>query len=89
MGDIIQERIYYCINYLKNHGYDVKERDGNKMGKWVAFRQEGMDCILHGRVINDYVGTYRVRCKNACKRTVGLDEVIGFYDTKQECYSVK
>ena len=89
MDDITQKRIYYCINYLKNHGYDVKERDGNKMGKWVAFRQEGMDCILHGRVINDYVGTYRVRCKNGCKRLVGLDEVIGFYDIKQECYSVK
>ena len=59
------------------------------MGKWVAFRQEGMDCILHGRGINDYVGIYRVRCKNGRKRTVGLDEVIDFYDIKQECYSVK
>ena len=67
----------------------LKNVGDNKVGKWIAFTQQGMNCILHGKIINDYVDAYRVRCKNACKRTVGLDEVIGFYDTKQECYSVK
>lgn len=81
--------IYACINYLKNYGYEVKERDGHKVGKWVAFKQEGMDCILHGKVIYDYVGSYCVRCKNGYKRFVGLCNVIEFFDTKQECYSIK
>lgn len=88
MPNATQEQIYYCINYLKNHGYDVKERNGNKVGKWVAFKQDGMYCILHGKVIQDYVGTYCVRCKNAHKRIVGLDNIVGFYDTKQECYAI-
>lgn len=88
MDRLKQIQIYQCINFLKNHGYDVIERKGNKVGKYVAFTQDGMTCVLHGKVITDYVGTYCVRCKNGYQRIVGLDSVIGFYDTKQECYAI-
>jgi len=89
MDERTKETIYQCIVFLKNHGYEVKERNGHKVGKWVAFRQDGIDCILHGKVICDYVGSYCVRCKNACRRYVSLNQIVAFYDSKQECYKHK
>lgn len=61
----------------------------NKQGKWVAFRQEGMSPILHGKVIKDYQSWYVVRCKNGEKRFPGIENIIEFYDLKEDCYSVK
>lgn len=89
MDDKTKKTIYACIAYLKNHGYEVHEREGNKVDKWVAYRRDGMDCILHGRVIYDYVSSYCVKRKNAYKDFVGLDDVIEFFDSKEECYKVR
>lgn len=85
--DIFQE-MYHCIDYLSKHGFGVYKK-GNKQGKWVAFRQEGMSPILHGKVVDDCQSYYKVRCKNGEKRFPGLEDIIGFYDSKQDCYSVR
>lgn len=95
MDERTRETIRQCIVFLNNHGYEIKECGGhkvendNKVGKWVAFKQDGIDCILHGKVICDYVGSYCVRCKNACRRYVGINQIVAFYDSKQECYKHK
>lgn len=59
------------------------------IGKWVAFRQEGMPMVLHRKIIYDCKTYYVIKCKNGQKRFAGLKDVIGFYDSKAECYSVK
>ena len=89
MDDKTKKTIHACIVYLKNHGYEVHERDGNKVGKWVAYRKEGTEPILHGKIIHDYVSCYRVKRKNSYEDIVSLDEVIDFFDNKEECYSVR
>ena len=89
MDDKTKKTIHACIVYLKNHGYEVHEREGNKMGKWVAYKKNGMNCVLHGKIIYDYVSCYCVKRKNACKDIVGLDEIIDFFDNKEECYNIQ
>ena len=72
--------------------WNIRHNDKNtkiNVGKWVAFRQEGMPMVLHGKVITNCGTCYMVKCKNGCKRFPGLEDVIGFYDSKEECYSVK
>lgn len=61
----------------------------SRVGKWVAFLQEGMNCVLHGKVIVDKGNILVVRNKNHCKRIVEINHVIDFYDSKEDCYSVK
>lgn len=89
MDDKVKKTIHACIVYLKNHGYEVYERDNNKVGKWVAYRKEGIDYILHGRIIYDYTSCYCVKRKNAVKDIIGLDKVIEFFDNKADCYSMR
>lgn len=59
------------------------------IGKWVAFRQEGMPMVLHGKVINVRHELLTIKCKNGERRYGNIGDVIGFYDSKQECYSVR
>lgn len=61
----------------------------NKIGKWVAFTQDGMPCVLHGKVIDTLKHSVRIKCKNGQKRRATKDDIIGFYDTKQKCCAVK
>lgn len=87
MDDKTRKTIYNCIVYLRNHGYEVYERN-NKVDKWVAYKKHGTEPIMHGKVIHDYVSCYRVKRKNRYEDIVGLDEVIDFFDDKKACYSV-
>lgn len=86
----MEKDIYDSIIFLKKNGCEVYmyKYKGGKKDKWVAFKQKGMTCVLHGRVVSDCISSLSVKCKNQY-RTVGLENVIGFYDTKEECYSVK
>lgn len=56
----------------------------------MAFRQEGMKPILHGRVrsVTD-VGTCVIRCKNVERRFCNVKDVLKFFDNKRECYEYK
>ena len=83
------EKIYECVNYLKEYGYEVYKRSDSKVNKWIAFRQEGMPCVLHGKIIHDCGTYYVIKCKNGQKRFAGLNDVIDFYDSKAECYSIR
>ena len=59
------------------------------IGKWVAFRQEGMPMVLHGKVICVRHGVLTIKCKNGQRRYENVSDAIGFYDSKQECYSIR
>ena len=61
----------------------------SRVGKWVAFTQDGMDCVLHGKVMEDRGNNFVVRNKSYRKRIVEINHVIDFYDSKEDCYSVK
>jgi hypothetical protein len=89
VDDKTKKTIYACIVYLKNHGYEVREREGNKVGKWVTYKKDGMNCVLHGKIIYDYVSCYCVKRKNACTDIIGLDNIIDFFNSKEECYSIQ
>ena len=90
MDNKTKEFIDACIVYLKYHGYEVHDkRDNDKVGKWVAYKRDGMTPILHGKVINVDNGVYHIKKKNRCKDFVRIDNVIDFFDNKEECYSVR
>lgn len=58
--------------------------------KWVAFRQEGMRQVLHGRIVFTRPdGLLYVRCKNAATRFVEAKDVLKIFDNKIECYEYK
>lgn len=84
-----RKTIHACIVYLKHHGYEVREKEGNKVGKWAAYRKVGMEPILHGKIIYDYTSCYLIRRKNGCNDIVGFDEIIDFFDDKSDCYNIR
>lgn len=90
-----EEKIRDAISFLKSNGYKVtKDYDSMMIGKWVAFRKEGLSPILHGKIISlFYHGQnetgFLVRCKNGQHRHPRLHEIIGFFDDKKSCYAVK
>ena len=92
MGLTKQQYINEAIVFLKSHGYIVKKDFSSLIGKWVAFHQNGMQPVLHGKVINE-IGKkdtlFKVKCKNSCYRFVHMDDVIEFCDNKQDCYAIK
>lgn len=63
------------------------------IGKWVAYRKDGMRQVLHGKVTRTYTTTFgtilRVKRKNACEDGVSIDEVVAFFDDKKTCYNVR
>jgi hypothetical protein len=85
-----QRKIDECIQFLKEHGYTVqKVKDVESyIGKWVAYRREGMEPILHGKVVG-YNGCLHIKKKNNGKDFANLENVIQFFDSKEECYAFK
>lgn len=88
IDDKTKEVIYECITFLKGYGFEVTERD-SKIGKWVAYKRDGMLPVLHGKIIRDYGGTYCIKKKNGNIDFVGINGVIEFFDNKKECYAMK
>ena len=90
MGLTKEQRIRSSIAFLEANGYIVRKDYSNLIGKWAAFRQNGMIPILHGKVINVYPdGCCKIKCKNRSYRYVEMDNVIDFCDLKEECYKIK
>ena len=87
----IDKNIAACIAYLKRHGYEVikKTAADDNIGKWVAYRREGMNCVLHGKIIGGNAFGYTVRKKNHSRDFIGFDGIIAFFDDKKECYNMK
>lgn len=92
MGLTKDQQIYAAINLLKHHGYKVYKDYSMLIDKWVAFWQEGMTPVLHGKVIevrgedNTY---FKVKCKNSYYRYVAMNDVIEFCDNKSDCYAIR
>ena len=86
----VQRRIDECIKYLTFHGYEVKKvrEVETYVGKWIAYRREGMEPILHGKVIGDY-GCITVKKKKGNRDFCSRDDILKVFDNKQECYAFK
>lgn len=88
-----QENIKVAIELLEKNGYIVKKDYSMFVGKWVAFHQEGMTQMLHGKIIQIIHGSkndcFEIRCKNNYKRYKNYDDIIEFFDNKQNCYQFK
>ena len=79
-----KETLEFCVNYLKERGYKIIKPVEDNVGKWIAFRQPGMNCILHGRIIYDQIDLFRVKNRSGHERWVELKNVLGFYDSRAE-----
>ena len=90
IGITKDQMIRSSIAFLESNGYIVTKDYSKLIGKWAAFRQEGMRPILHGKVKDVSInGCCSIKCKNGCMRYVNIDEVIEFCDDKQLCYMIK
>lgn len=90
MGLTKEQRIKSSIAFLESNGYVVTKDYSMLIGKWAAFRQEGMYPILHGKVIGvKQSGRCIIKCKNAYYRYVDVNSVIEFCDSKELCYMIK
>lgn len=76
------------INKIDTYMKKLKEAT---LGKWVAFRQEGMEPVLHGKIIDvNSNGVFTIKCKNGQKRAASLEEnIYDIFDTKGKCYKYK
>lgn len=84
------QKIINNVNYLEQQGYKVIKDNSSVIGKWVAFRQEGIEPILHGRVrIVTTIGTCAIRCKNGERRFCDVKDILVFFDNKKECYKYR
>lgn len=91
MGLTKDQRIKFAIGFLESNGYKVHQDFSSLIGKWAVFRQNGMKPLLHGKVVDFYYnsGMCRIKCKNAYYRYIRPDEIIDFYDNKDDCYAVR
>ena len=87
-----EESIDKAIKLLQRNGYIVRKDYSVMIGRWIAFRQDGMNQILHGKILEERGSDYtyfKVRCKNGEYRYPTIYEVIGFFNNKKSCYAVK
>ena len=90
IGTTKEQRIRSSIAFLESNGYIVTKDYSKLIGKWAAFRQEGMIPILHGKVKTVSInGCCSIKCKNGCMRYVDVDQVIEFCNDKQLCYMIR
>ncbi|MCI8389096.1 MAG: hypothetical protein HFE63_11635 [Clostridiales bacterium] len=90
MGLTKDQRINSSIAFLENNGYIVTKDYSRLIGKWAAFRQDGIKCILHGKVINISIsGCCEIKCKNGYIRYTNINDVIEFSDKKELCYLIR
>lgn len=90
IGATKEQRISAAIELLESNGYMIFKSFNKLIGKWAAFRQEGMKPILHGKVIDVSLNDRcAIKCKNGCMRFVNVNDVIEFCDEKELCYMIK
>lgn len=96
-------KILNAVGYFYCEDEDVSDEDmelvevwkpndqlySDKIGKWIAFKQEGMEPVLHGQVKGVNGTCMKVKCKNACLRFASLKDCYKFFDEKRECYDFK
>lgn len=56
---------YLCFDYIpKSELMNLSITNLSHIGKWAVFTQEGMNYLLHGRIISIENGCYCIKCKN-------------------------
>lgn len=83
-----EQRINSAKEYLENHGYIVKRDYSTFIGKWIAFKQRGINKIMHGRIESTTLESKLlvVKCKNREWRYIEPEQILGFFENKKECY---
>ena len=90
IGATKEQRINEAIELLESNGYVVSKDYSMLIGKWVAFYQEGMRPVLHGRVKDISMnGCCSIKCKNGYVRYADVNDTIEFCNDKQSCYMIK
>lgn len=79
------EQIIAAINFLNQNGYVVRMNLQKYINKWIAFTQQGMEPILHGRIISvsNFDEFFYVKCKNGEIRYPNVEDAIKFFDSKK------
>lgn len=84
----VSARDFICDN-IDMISEKMKTKQLEYIGKWVAFHQDGMNEVLHGKII-DFISSFVViKCKNNYIRYIPEKNIVGIYTNKQQCYSVK
>ena len=90
MGLTYDQRIASMIDYLEQRGYKVIKDESSLVDEWIAFKQEGMESILHGKIRSvTSCGTCIIRCKNGERRFCNVEDILAFFDNKKECYEYR
>ena len=86
-----EEQIVAAINFLKENGYIVCVDLEVYTDKWIAFKQKGMNFVLHGRIIgaSNFDKFFYVKCKNNEFRYPKVEDAIKIFNSKKECYEFK
>jgi len=85
------EQIIAAINFLNQNGYVVCTNLEVYTDKWIAFKQSGINSVLHGRVTgaSNLDKFFYVKCKNNEIRYPKVEDVIKIFNSKKECYEFK
>lgn len=85
------EQIIAAINFLNQNGYIVCTNLEVYTDKWIAFKQSGINSMLHGRVtgVSNLDKFFYVKCKNNEIRYPKVEDVIKIFNSKKECYEFK
>lgn len=85
------EQIIAAINFLNQNGYIVCTNLEVYTDKWIAFKQSGINSVLHGRVTDasNLDKFFYVKCKNNEIRYPKVEDVIKIFNSKKECYEFK
>ena len=86
-----EDQVIAAINFLKENGYIVCTNLEVYMDKWIAFKQSGLNSVLHGRIIgaSNLDKFFYVKCKNGEIRYPKVEDVIKIFNSKKECYGFK
>ena len=85
------EQIIAAINFLNQNGYIVCTNLEVYTDKWIAFKQSGINSMLHGIVtgVSNLDKFFYVKCKNNEIRYPKVEDVIKIFNSKKECYESK
>lgn len=90
MGLTIEQQISEAIEFLKRHNYKIFKDRSNLVDKWVAFRWQGMEPILHGQIYTVALGgTCGIKCKNGSRKWITEKDILKIFNNKKECYEYK
>lgn len=78
------------LDILIDKYYDLKLNNSSEkdIGKWIAFKQEGMTPVLHGKIVRTINDVYKIHCKNGEYR-FAKRKGARLFTSKEKCYKCK